>query len=557
MNRAEIKAGAKLVVAGLRARIVSVMARTTVAVMPKSMAANGLGASGHSPQTSYEGAALGRRLGNWNPGAEGVNTLLFYDGNYLRTRSRDIVRQNAWAANGLDALVSNMVGTGIRPRFDHKNRKTKEKIQKLWHHWTSVCDAAGIQGFYGIQALVARAMIEGGECFIRFRNREVTDKNIVPLQLQVLEAEFCPLNWNIIQPNGNRVISGIEYDRFGRRVAYHLYKVHPGELMNFGTVFNVPMRVPASEILHIFRPKRPGQNRGEPWLAQALVKLHDLDKYDDAELVRKQTAALMAGFITKPAPEFSTTGEDTDKADDEGHVSVNWSPGTMQVLLPGEDVKFSDPADVGTNYGEFMRVQLRGVAAAMGVTYEQLTNDLTGVNYSSIRAGLLEFRRRMEQYQRSIIIHQMCRPIFARWMDTAVLARNLRIPDYNENRVSYHDCKWIAQGWTWVDPQREVASTVMAVRAGLMSRDQAVAANGMDAETMDREVAQGNARTDELSLIYDSDPRLRSRTGMAPFGRDYGGGNQEEMEKTPDPLLGQDPEDDQSWDDAAEEQPYG
>ena len=553
MNRSEFKAGMGHVVAGMRARIGRAMTRAAVAVMPKAHASAYGG--GQFIQARYDAAQMGRRLGNWTPGVEGVNTLLFYDGNYLRTRSRDIVRQNAWAANGLDALVSNMVGTGIRPRFDHEDPAFKVKVQKLWHHWTEVADAAGIQGFYGLQALVARSMIEGGECFIRLRNRKLTDKNIVPLQLQVLEAEFCPLNWNLIQPNGNRVISGIEFDAFGRRVAYHLYRIHPGELMNFGSVFNVPLRVPADEIIHVFRPKRPGQNRGEPWLTQALVKLHDLDKYDDAELVRKQTAALMAGFITKPAPEYSTTGEDLDKVNDDGQVDVNWSPGTMQVLLPGEDVKFSEPADVGPNYGEFMRTQLRAVAAAMGVTYEQLTNDLTGVNYSSIRAGLLEFRRRMEQHQRSLIIHQMCRPIFTRWMDQAVLAGNLTIPDYNENRVTYHDCKWIPQGWTWVDPQKEVASTVMAVRAGLMSRDQAVAANGMDAETMDREIAMGNERADELGLIFDSDARLRSRTGMAPFGRDYGGGNIEEEEKTPGPdgegLDGDEPIDDTS------DQPYG
>ena len=80
----------------------------------------------------------------------------------------------------------------------------------------------------------------------------------------------------------------------------------------------------------------------------------------------------------------------------DGIALAGLEPGTLQILEPGEDIKFSDPADVGGSYSEFLRTQFRAVAAAIGITYEQLTGDLTGVNYSSIRAGLLEFRRRCE-----------------------------------------------------------------------------------------------------------------------------------------------------------------
>ena len=147
-------------IARFRESAVTAVSRAAAAVMPKARADAGSSAEKllvplgeRSNQARYEAARAGRRLSNWTPGAEGVNTLLFYDGNYLRTRSRDIVRQNAWAANGLDALVSNMVGTGIRPRVNHDEAKFKEKVHKLWHHWTDVADAAGIQGFYGLQAL--------------------------------------------------------------------------------------------------------------------------------------------------------------------------------------------------------------------------------------------------------------------------------------------------------------------------------------------------------------------------------------------------------------------
>ena len=188
------------------------------------------------------------------------------------------------------------------------------------------------------------------------------------------------------------------------------------------------MRIDAREILPLFRVLRPGQIRGEPWLARALVKLNELDQYDDAELVRKKTAAMFAGFVTRQSPEDALLGE--GPADGEGVALAGLEPGTLQILEPGEDIKFSDPADVGGSYAEFLRTQFRAVAAAMGVTYEQLTGDLSGVNYSSIRAGLLEFRRRCEMLQHAVLVHQLCRPVRAAWMRQAVLSGALVAPGF-------------------------------------------------------------------------------------------------------------------------------
>jgi lambda family phage portal protein len=176
----------------------------------------------------------------------------------------------------------------------------------------------------------------------------------------------------------------------------------------------------------------------------------------------------------------------------------------LQVLLPGEDVKFSTPADVGAAYETFMRVQLRSIAAGMGITYEQLTGDLTGVNYSSIRAGLLEFRRRCEQFQHQVIVYQMCRPIWRQWIEAALLAGALRAA---ADDAGLFDVKWIAPGWAWVDPLKDIKAQIMAVRAGFKSRAEVVSEQGYDAEAIDREIAADNARADALGLEYDSDPR--------------------------------------------------
>jgi lambda family phage portal protein len=170
---------------------------------------------------------------------------------------------------------------------------------------------------------------------------------------------------------------------------------------------------------------------------------------------------------------------------------------------------------VGATYETFMRVQLRSIAAGMGITYEQLTGDLTGVNYSSIRAGLLEFRRRCEQYQHQVIVFQMCRPIWRAWVAAALGSGAL---PHAKDLSPYYDVKWIPPGFAWVDPLKDIKAQIMAVRAGFKSRAEAVSEQGYDAGQIDREIAADNARADELGLEYDSDPRKESNDASATSG---------------------------------------
>jgi len=315
---------------------------------------------------------------------------------------------------------------------------------------------------------------------LRARSRHMVRRN--PWAANALDAFIGDVIGTGIKPQSLHPDARIkERTQKLRRVAYWLYREHPFDALHF-------------------RPIRPGQLRGQPWLTQVLLKLYELDQYDDAELVRKKTAAMFAGFVLKNAPEDQMLGETATHST--GAALAGLEPGTLQVLLPGEDIKFSTPADVGASYETFMRVQLRSIAAGMGITYEQLTGDLTGVNYSSIRAGLLEFRRRCEQFQHQVIVHQFCRPVWQRWIEAALLSGTL--PKQGD-LAPYYDAKWIPPGFAWVDPLKDIKAQVMAVRAGFKSRAEVVSEQGYDAEAIDREMAAENARARELGLSYDTD----------------------------------------------------
>jgi lambda family phage portal protein len=222
--------------------------------------------------------------------------------------------------------------------------------------------------------------------------------------------------------------------------------------------------VPASDVLHIYRPIDAGQIRGLPHVAPAMARLFLLDQYDDAELDRKKTAAMFAGFITKTAPEDPMMGE--SEADLDGTAIASLEPGTMQVLLPGEDVKFSSPADVGGGYEAFQYRTLLSVSASLGLPYHLVTGDVRQANYSSLRAELVEFRRRIGQLQHGVMAHQLCRPIWRRWLETAVLSGALDIG----NPAVARPVQWIPPRWDWVDPLKDIQAQVLAMEAGITSK---------------------------------------------------------------------------------------
>jgi lambda family phage portal protein len=300
----------------------------------------------------------------------------------------------------VDEWVCNAIGTGIKPQSMHPTLAVKEKLQALWSLWGNEADAAGMTDIYGLQAFAFRSMVEGGECFARRHDRDLREGLSVPLQFQLIEAEQLPFYLARPTPNtpqGNVVRASIEFDPSGRRTAYYFYKQHPGERIFFPTDLEL-MWVPAAEVMHLFRSLRPGQLRGVPWMANALVRLWELDQYDDAELLRKKFAAMMMGFITRQNPDDAFFPNATPQAatdaggvagsGEQGVAVAQLEAGTMTELEPGEDVKFSEPADVGGNYEAFERIQLLRIAAGLGLPYDMLTGDLSKTSYSSIRAGL-------------------------------------------------------------------------------------------------------------------------------------------------------------------------
>jgi lambda family phage portal protein len=455
----------------------------------------------------YEAGSVSRRFSNWRPSTVNPNALLGSLGT-IRDRSRQATRNDPYAKGLLDKLTTNLVGTGITPRSQAKDRNLRKQIDALWLRWTDEADADGQLDFYGLQAQATRGFLEGGEMFSRKRPRFPEDGLSVPLQIQLLEPELCPHTHSGTAKNGNKIRAGIEFDGIGRRIAYHVHPTRP-ELDDYDV--GQLKRIPSAQIDHLFDPLRAGQLRGLPIMTAVLVKLYELDKTSDARVLREQMQNMFAAFVTSDA---SMPGVDqihplTGQAISSDEPTLQFEPATIQTLLPGEDVRFSTPPHADNGFADFMRLHLRAACIGAGVPYEVATGDMTGMNDRTVRVVLNEFRRRLQMTQHQVIVHKWCRPIWNAWIDAVYFSQALPIgDDYLTDPTAYTAAKWAPARFPYLHPVQDVEADTKAILAGFTTRSAVVSDYGEDAEQIDEEQALDNERADEKRLKYTSDGRV-------------------------------------------------
>lgn len=465
------------------------------------------------PTPPYEAGGMGRRTIGWRPPTVGPNASLLSTLTTMRDRSRHAVRNDGIAKGISDKFVSNLIGTGITPLSLADDPDFRKAIGKKFLDWTDESDADGLLDFYGQQAQAARGWEEGGEVFVRLRNRLATDDLSVPLQLQILEPELCPHYELRRAPNGNRIRAGIEINGIGKRVAYWMYRAHPGDFHDSVDATRL-VSVPADNVIHLFDPLRPGQMRGEPRLAQSLITLLEVGKVRDFTLLRGQLQNLFVAFLQRTGGSDGGYNPVTGEAltgTKEVRQTLTLEPGVFQELRPGEEVNFSEPPDFQANLAEFIKSELRAACAAAGVPYEVVTGDMSGLNDRIMRVILGEFRRSMQALQHHIFVFQFCRRVWQAWMDRVWLSQALPIPDaYAVDPTPWLRVKWQPQGWPYLHPVQDVEAQVAAINAGFTSRSAVVSEQGDDAEQIDQEQAADNDRADELGHQYTSDSRYQT-----------------------------------------------
>lgn len=408
-------------------------------------------------------------------------------------RAQHYALNNPHGAKIAQAIPDQIVGAGIKPVAQVDAEELRRTLHRGFAAWTDRADTAAMTDFYGLQHQAVRDMAVCGEALFVWAWAADGTPQLTRLHPEQLDRSVT----RVVAPT-RYIVQGVEFDSLtGAPVAYHIRPSSAGTAWGGSLAggYHAPERFPASEVIHLFRPVVPGQVRGLSWFAPILLTANEMDQLQDALLVRAKVAALHAGFIYDA--DGSGAGYSGMKTGDSLEVSLE--PGTMSVLPPSKRVEWSAPPDSG-DAPALANHTLRAMAAGVGLTYEQLTGDYSQVNYSSARAGLLEFRRFAESVQHHTVVFQFCRPIWDRFMRWQVINGKVSPRAFMDPSSGLGSAKWLPPSWPWVDPLKDARAAIMEMDANLRSRSDIIAERGYDAEEIDRQIATDNARADTLKI---------------------------------------------------------
>jgi lambda family phage portal protein len=456
-------------------------------------------------QRSFKGAQGGRLFADFFSSSASADQELRQALVTLRNRSRELSRNDAYVARYLNLLTSNVVGhNGIR--VNAKSRDVdgsldtiaNSTIEAAWKKWAKKgnCTVDGQMSLIDCQRMFIEALARDGEVLIR----QITDPTSdFGYKIEFLEADHLNDTKNEIYTNGNKVVMGVEINDKRKPVAYHLYKNHPNDLGLSQS--NETIRVPAEEVIHAFVRQRPEQTRGYPFVAPVMGNIKMLNGYFEAEITAARVASAKMGFFTSPAGD-GYVGEDVQ---DEYTPIMSAEPATFEQLPAGMDFKAFDPAHPTTAFESFSTAILRSIASGLNISYHSISNDLSSVNYSSLRAGSLEDRDQYRMLQKFMIEHFM-EPIFRSWLKNA-MTRSINLPIVKYDKFA-DGVSYIPRSWGWVDPQKEMQANISGLQNGIVTYQDIEANYGRDVE----ELFEQHEREQKLAEQYGV------KTAFQPFG---------------------------------------
>lgn len=462
----------------------------------------------------YDSGSRGRLNMNWNPNATVDENKMRSERELMLARARDLERNSDVAGAIIDAFERNVVGSGMVlqaripsdvPNADENNRL----IEKLWKQFSKAenCDITASQSLEEIEEmLVRRFVVDGGVLIVKVYT---SDKKF-PFKLQVREVDEL---YSLATPgSNNRLIDGVEIDQYGRPIAYHFKKFDGNR-----QVFGESIRIEAKDVIYWRRKTSPRQVRERTLLATAINRIKDANQFIEAISVKERVLACLSVFIKKGTPSGSvgrgvnTAGKGTN------YDGMSLAPGMIGELNPGDEVQTVIPSGQASNSKEFITSLIRLVGSGIGLSYETVARDLSNVNYSSARQGLIEDRKTYKKIQRSLI-NTVLTPIYLEFLDAAYLSGQLPIRNYAQSKERYTAHIWIPPGNTWIDPMKEVSANKVALESNQDTLARICAERGEDW----REVVKQRAQ--EVKYIRELIGGDTSEENNASNGTDEGDG---------------------------------
>lgn len=409
-----------------------------------------------------------------NNSGNSANTDVLQAAERMRSRARYFDENYDIVTGIFDTLVLSIVGNSnpIRPLVRNidgtLNRQANERLLRLWGEWSINPTLSG--GFSMLEALklACRSWLRDGEFLTRFVRGSSRARNPeIPFLIELIDPDFLPFNKERDTKNLARIIQGIEVDRAGQRLAYHVLKDHPETSLY--AITGETKRIPADEILHLKFSRRVHQLRGVTILHSVMNRLDDLKNYEESERIAARVAAAMTGYIKKPGEQMGqTVGNER---------TFEMSPGMVfDNLLPGEEIGTIASNRPNPELMNFRGAMLKAIAAGTMSNASTISRDYSGT-YSSQRQELLETKPAYEGLRQSFV-DQYLGPIWREFVSMLLTAGTINTTGIDPQTIDDIEIRAVDIGW--IDPQKQANATETEINLGLTTRGQVIRDRGGD-----------------------------------------------------------------------------
>ena len=406
-------------------------------------------------------------------------------------RCRDVERNSDILNAMIYSLQNNVIGSKINMQASSPSKKFDARIEELFHNWEHAenCDITESQSLTEIARMVlARYIVDGG-IIVTY----VTDKkSSIPIKIQLREVdEIVPTS--IPKTDGGNVIcNGIEMTTYGKPVAYYLRQYDPNGMAEDLN----SERIEASRVDFVWNRTRPSQFREMSQLARSVVRINDIDDYNDTVAFKAKVDACTSAFI-ETDNNMSQPGRNVNT--EKGERITKVQGGSVKYLRYGEHFKQFTPSGQATEFENFIVTQLRILAASHGLSLESASRNVERVNYSSARQNMLADQQTYKAL-RNFIIEHFFRKLYKRFINACWLAGLLDGFDFDPSDPRFYEAKWLTEGLPWIDPLKEANANTIQLGNGGMSFQEYCANNGADWKERLEEMAEVKKYAEQLGV---------------------------------------------------------
>lgn len=444
------------------------VARANLAVVKKMSYGNAVATRSNSPtwgtSTSYRGGTSSDRKSLAS----------------MRSRGRRIFRENVIGRSLLVTETDNVMSDGFSLQMRTESDAFNDEAEDRFYAWLDQADITGKMcgsDLFRTSWLEPRKDGDGGFVLIKRGGKPY---------LQYIAGDLITNPYSAVDYGS--LFDGVECDEKGKPVRFWVRDVDES-----GKDTTTP--IAARDFVYITHLDEPSSVRGVTVYSPVFRELDDLDGYKESVIIAARMGAIF-GLIEKRKNPAAVTNGLKDFTNSEGisQKAVSLENGMLKVIGSEDSVMQVQASQPMQQTPDFIRAMMRIIGLAFDMPLEIAVKDLSQVNFSGARVGLIGFYRSCRVKQDKI--KSVCWNRIVRWwLSVEKQRQDLGFEDAFVNKFPAEYWKFLLNGreWAYNSPTEEANAALLEISMGIKSPQMACEERGRDWLEVQEQIQEARA----------------------------------------------------------------